>query len=661
VKEIKRQKGMVLITILLLSVLLTMMTVSMVFISSNHLNLMGNVEQKIKALKAAEAAAEYALTELNRDPTWGMWDPLKVTPVTTDDNPDPVSNITINLNGAKATLIFERGPYMSYNNLKFDDAMSRTSIGDTKLAGNIPAYTAEFICKGETDQGIVKYLKVIFIRNDIYPYPINSDGQIKFANAGDSYVFGDVTTNCPGYIHSNWEGTGTSTDADYYSIKTGGDEDDFEDPNIVIHYYDSCGNLDLNGGIAAAVDEINVKADPNKTIKAINPDGKEEFEDFDVDTMLSSIKDSFPQADKVDPGTVLFTPRYYIVPSGNYLLEGDPTSDTNYIIALGKGIEDRGGSFDADNYLPGLISSLRSSGEPGLPPETPEDAAPGFANPRWVKPPSAPADYGWLQITNVATSEPYYDGEGNVEGYDNLKATHYYIKADWTVEGEVWKEVPVGSGNFEWVTEQTSDNWEHDGDISEVGDFSFSIKDNNKYWGNNRPCDPVLCCCKYDIAVAKLDEFGDLEKIVEPGESAGLIGMDMSLEINGNQLEAELALKKDIYITNIDANTPPTLPGSEDFKEPLQKFYYNYDVDNPSDIDIDPNIFCISGVKVPVSYGSRAITMEDFRAGTCPHINRGDLTPEITLNLSPDGNPHNIYSDAHIALGAEFQGEGMMI
>lgn len=80
--------GMVLISILLLTVLLTMLTVSMVFISTNHLQMMGNIEQKMIALKAAEAAAEYAMTRLNiPDRPWAVWDPNHETPSASDDTP----------------------------------------------------------------------------------------------------------------------------------------------------------------------------------------------------------------------------------------------------------------------------------------------------------------------------------------------------------------------------------------------------------------------------------------------------------------------------------------------------------------------------------------------------------------------------------------------
>ena len=65
------KKGIMLVSVLILSVLLVMLTVSMVFISSEHLNLLGNVEHKANALNAAEAGIEYALVKLNEDTEWG--------------------------------------------------------------------------------------------------------------------------------------------------------------------------------------------------------------------------------------------------------------------------------------------------------------------------------------------------------------------------------------------------------------------------------------------------------------------------------------------------------------------------------------------------------------------------------------------------------------
>ena len=294
-KSLDNEKGMILITILLLAVLLTMMTVSMVFISSNHLHIMGNVEQKVKALKAAEAVAEYALTQLNKYPAWGMWDPLKSTGVGSDDEPNAIDNIEISFDEATGSIHFTKGPYMSYNNLRYQDPMNRGDIGETKLSGTIPSYTAELICKGETKQGTVQYLKVIFIRNDIYPYPINSDGQIKFASEGDIFIFGSSDISNPGYIHSNWDGPDDVTNPDHYSIKTGGDPGDLKDPNFVPTSWLDSGNLDMNGGVAAAVGEIKVKYINDNVIPATDPEGQEEFENLGVSSMLDEAKKIFLQ------------------------------------------------------------------------------------------------------------------------------------------------------------------------------------------------------------------------------------------------------------------------------------------------------------------------------------------------------------------------------
>lgn len=274
-------KGMALVTVLLLTVLIAMMTVSMVFISTNHLYMMGNIEQKVRALKAAEAVAEYALTKLNIDPSWGI---------------NHQDRITIELDGARGSITFaSAGEYLSYNNLKGKNPLDRASTGETRLSGFIPAYGAEVICKGETFDGKgVKYLKVIFVRNDLFPYPINSEGKIVF-DAGDVNIYGS-DINTPGHIHSNWDGLSyPNSDSDYWSIQR------------------KNGSLNTKGGTASAVGDIDLpdSTDPNNVrIKPfVGPDGRLNFEDIDPAKIVDAHNGS---SIKVDPGTYSFTNLYYI-------------------------------------------------------------------------------------------------------------------------------------------------------------------------------------------------------------------------------------------------------------------------------------------------------------------------------------------------------------
>ncbi len=68
----KKIKGIALISVLLLTVLMVIMAVSMLFISTQHLSIIGNIEGKAKALKAAEAGVEYAIYMLDKNPAWGL-------------------------------------------------------------------------------------------------------------------------------------------------------------------------------------------------------------------------------------------------------------------------------------------------------------------------------------------------------------------------------------------------------------------------------------------------------------------------------------------------------------------------------------------------------------------------------------------------------------
>ncbi len=66
-----REKGMMLITIVMLVFLLVMLTVSMTVIVSESLNITGRAGLKAKALNAAEAGIEYAYYQLNNETRWG--------------------------------------------------------------------------------------------------------------------------------------------------------------------------------------------------------------------------------------------------------------------------------------------------------------------------------------------------------------------------------------------------------------------------------------------------------------------------------------------------------------------------------------------------------------------------------------------------------------
>ncbi len=176
------EKGMMLVTILMLTFLLVMLTTSMIFISSQNLNITGLEERKAKALQTAEAGVEYAFYQLY-DTTWG-------TSIT--------SNITENLgNDQKFTLVFNPSePYHSRNNL-----MNKDPNGTT------PPYSAEIISRGDY-RGTQKIIRAIFVRDDMAITPLLSGGSIylgAWANSPTTAIYNITSKNLqdPGRVHSN--------------------------------------------------------------------------------------------------------------------------------------------------------------------------------------------------------------------------------------------------------------------------------------------------------------------------------------------------------------------------------------------------------------------------------------------------------------------------
>ena len=250
IKESK--KGMALISILLLTVLLTIMTVSMVFISTQHLRLMGNVEGYDISLKAAEAGAEYALAQLNSNPLWG-------------DPNTPDVNKTMS-NGSKFYITFKPGnDYYSYNNLMSTTAHDRTGL----FQGKVPAYTAEIISIGESPGKLKKILRVVFIRDDRIPANVLAKGKI-FCKSGKIFFTGE-DANEAGWVYSDWN-------------------DPNNDPNGYSIYSDELNTdstVNAKGGIISSRGKIklNIARDGDVYVDE-NTAKKVEGTDIDIDSML---------------------------------------------------------------------------------------------------------------------------------------------------------------------------------------------------------------------------------------------------------------------------------------------------------------------------------------------------------------------------------------
>jgi hypothetical protein len=250
----KEKKGMALITILLLTVLLIIMTVSMVFISTQHLRLMGNVEGYDISLKAAEAGAEYALAQLNSDPLWG------------DPNTADVDKTLSN--GSKFSITFKTGnDYYSYNNLLGNTEHNRTGF----FQGKVPAYTAEIISIGESPGKLKKILRVVYIRDDRIPANVLAKGKI-FCKSGKIFFTGKDPDK-PGWVYSNWKDP--NNDPTNYSIYS-----DKSNPDSTV---------DAKGGIVSSRGTVDLNIyKPGDVYIDENTAKKLESTDIDIGKLLSN-------------------------------------------------------------------------------------------------------------------------------------------------------------------------------------------------------------------------------------------------------------------------------------------------------------------------------------------------------------------------------------
>jgi len=286
-------KGMVLITVLLLTVLLILMTVSMVFISTNHLAIMGNIESKERALKAAEAGVQYAIYILDENPTWGLsgLDPatLNITHRSQTDNFPRADGLEEEIeydDGTTFTITFDpASKYRSVNNLFYKpDGVAL----DNPVYCNTPPYSAKIISVGKCGNSI-KVLEAYLVRSDYYPYAINQQGRMDFGASSNTTIHGPAPEE-PGYIFSNWK---------------------HEGPNTPFTYSISLGNsaeLHCNGGTFSARGKINIP-DPNSFDGNIQEDLEQKIgmSEIDVDDMVTRGKNALSPGSYYSPGTAIIT------------------------------------------------------------------------------------------------------------------------------------------------------------------------------------------------------------------------------------------------------------------------------------------------------------------------------------------------------------------
>lgn len=592
------RSGMALISVLLLTVMLSMLTVSMVFISTNHAGMMGNAEQQMNALKAAEGMAEYALCQLNKDLNWS---PTSSSP-------------SLDFGKAKAYLYFTSASteYLSYNNLKGKDPVTRS--GNDKLAGQkVPAFTAELICKG-TCGNAVKYLKVIYLRSDIYSYPVIADGKIVI-DGGNVKIYGDYAdANNPGggNIHSNWLGSGPS-----------------------IEKVSSTCALDAKGGVASAAGKINGIApdDPNITIR---PDLKEEGK-LPVDQINPSDIISKHATEKaVSPGTYLISPLYYI-----------PNDQ-----AVMKQILEHVKS-DSSTYA--LSQQMKDYSLTKVPTPTSLSEAVSMGN---VNTSGWESTNGYNVNYNVAITTvegvTYDAREGVIPeaelGWDKIRVASITTTRTITVTGT--EEHTHGVWPFKWTSEDPTSGAGTTVETIAVdpGLLEFKLSPYNGSFEEYQPPGWLLEKINGNKALLESEPLG-LAKLEGSGENfttTAYLPIDVDKKKGTNYTSDELGLKTTATTTAGENNSVDVdlgfeltddiyisgTPGSNDYTKGLDDL-----VGTSKKPKIEDNIFRIMGFTYTDKIGGKT----------------------YNLNTKFNLNDKNIYSGSHVVLGTEVSGKGSII
>ncbi len=594
----KNRAGMALISVLLLTVMLSMLTVSMVFISTNHAGMMGNAEQQMNALKAAEGMAEYALCQLNKDLNWS---PTSSSP-------------SLDFGKAKAYLYFTSASteYLSYNNLKGKDPVTRS--GNDKLAGQkVPAFTAELICKG-TCGNAVKYLKVIYLRNDIYSYPVIADGKIVI-DGGNVKIYGDYTdANNPGggNIHSNWIGSGPS-----------------------IERVSSTCAIDAKGGVASAAGKIegmDPNTDPNVNVtirENLENDGKLPVDEINPSDIIS--KHITEKA--VSPGTYLISPLYYI-----------PNDQ-----AVMKEILEKARAKTT------LSQEMKDYSLTKVPTPTSLSEAVNMGN---VNTSGWKSTNGYNVNYNVAITTvegvTYDAREGVIPeaelGWDKIRVASITTTRTITVSGT--EEHTHGIWPFKWKSEDPTSGAGTTVQTIAVdpGLLEFKLSPYNGSFEEYQPPEWLTETINGQKALLESEPLG-LAKLEGSGKNfttTDYLPIDVDKKKGTNYTSDELGLKTTATTTAGEKNSVDVelgfeltddiyisgTPGANDYKVPLDDL-----VGTSKSPKIENNIFRIMG-----------FTYQDKIGGKTYNLN-------TKFNL----NDKNIYSGSHVVLGTEVSGKGSII
>lgn len=232
-------KGIVIISVLMVTVVLLMVASSLLVLNYYNLGFTNMSENKVSALKIAEAGVAYAIYNLKENPAW-----------------EPNEIVVYHMKGVpgRFEITFNRTkPYYSVNNLK-NDATDPAVIPGWGGKG-VPGHSVDLVITAyagnEKDTKAVKHIRAILQRDIYYPGSFSSGQTTVDANTAD--IKTEATTENPGIagtIHSN----SVKTTSNIYAIDT-------KKSKVLLH-----------GGKASAQGDINITdLDADSTTAPFSP------------------------------------------------------------------------------------------------------------------------------------------------------------------------------------------------------------------------------------------------------------------------------------------------------------------------------------------------------------------------------------------------------
>ncbi len=231
-------KGIVIISVLMVTVVLLMVASSLLVLNYYNLGFTNMSENKVSALKIAEAGVAYAIYNLKENPAW-----------------EPNVPVVYKMKGVpgRFEITFDRTkPYYSVNNLKNDatDPNVLPGWGGKGVPGHSVDLVITAYAGNEKDTKAVKHIRAILQRDIYYPGSFSSGQTTVDANTAD--IKTEATKENPGIagnIHSN-------------SVKTGADcAIDTKKSKVLLH-----------GGKASAQGEVKIEnLDTDSTTQSFTP------------------------------------------------------------------------------------------------------------------------------------------------------------------------------------------------------------------------------------------------------------------------------------------------------------------------------------------------------------------------------------------------------